>query len=332
MSMLIAIALVLAVATLLLVFAPLLRGQRAAGIAFVTLGVVATAGLYALVGTPEALDPARRSTPQTLGDAISQLEQQLRRDPAQAEGWRLLAAAYKAQGRNVDAAAAYARVVELQPKDPDLLAQAAEARALASPERRFDRQAIVLLARALEMDPTHQRASWFLGIAHRQAGRPADAARTWEALLARVDADTATALREQIQSARADAGLPPLGEGGPVTAAGARVTVRVDIGDALRGRLPPSTPVFVLARAPAGLPMPVAVRRITLADLPAEIELTDSDSPMPSQRLSSLPRVEVIARASASGRANAGAGDLESLAVPVDVGKSVAVRITQVRP
>lgn len=333
MSLFIAAAAVLALASLVLLFAPVLREQRAAGFALVVLGLVSTGAMYSLVGTPEALDPERRETPDTLAGAVLRLEKEMRRDPSQAEGWRLLADAYKAQGRPADAATAYARAVELQPRDPDVLAQAAEARALASPERRFDAQAMDLLRRALQMDPGHQRANWFLGVAQRQAGRPAEAAATWERLLADVDASTAAALRTQIQSARADAGQPPLPEGDAAAGApAASVTVEVDVDPALRGRLPPATPVFVIARAPDGPPMPVAVERLTLGDLPARVVLDDADSPMPTQKLSSLRRVEVLARASASGRANAGSGDLESAARSVDLGGSAAVRIERVRP
>lgn len=331
MSIFVVIALVLAVATLVLTFAPLLHRHRGTGIALVVAGLAITGGLYALVGTPAALDPESRSAPRTLADAVSRLETEMQRDPGQAEGWRLLADAYRAQSRFADASDAFARAVELQPKDPDLLAQAAEARALAHPERRFDAQALALLARALAMDPAHQRASWFLGVAQRQAGKPAEAARTWEALLARVDASTATALRTQIQSARADAGLPPLPDQ-PAGAPSARITVRVEIAPALREGLAPSTPVFVLARAPGGPPMPVAARRLTLGDLPADVELTDGDSPMPTQKLSSLPRVEVLARVSKGGDATAVSGDLESPPVAMDVGTSATIRIDRVRP
>lgn len=333
MSVFVVIALVLALATLVLAFAPLLRRHRGAGIALVVAGLAITGGLYTLVGTPAALDPENRTAPQTLADAISRLEKEMRRDPGQVEGWRLLADAYRAQSRFGDASNAFARAVELQPKDPDLLAQAAEARALAHPERRFDAQALALLARALEMDPAHQRAGWFLGVAQRQAGKPAEAARTWEALLARVDASTATALRTQIQAARADAGLPPLPpEASPGAATTGRITLRVDIDPALREGLASSTPVFVLARAPDGPPMPVAARRLTLGDLPADVQLTDGDSPMPTQKLSSLPRVEVQARVSKSGDATAAAGDLESAPVAMDVGTSATIRIDRVRP
>jgi cytochrome c-type biogenesis protein CcmH len=333
-SLFVIAALLLCAIALAYVFAPLIRERATAGAALVALGIGATAGLYALVGTPDALDPARRATPTTLADATVRLEQELRRDPMQVEGWRLLAEAYRAQGRMADASNAYTRALTFLPKDPDLLAQAAEARALAAPDRRFDAQAISLLDRALAMDPTHQRAAWFKGVAQRQAGRAADAARTWEALLARVDSGTGNSLRTQIDAARADAGLPPLPASGttPARSPAARVTVRVALSTALAGSLPPATPVFVLARVPGGPPMPVAVRRITLAELPADVELGDVDSLMPTRRLSDVPRVEIVARASASGMANAAKGDLESRPVSVDLGGRVQVTIDQLRP
>jgi len=324
-------AILLALLTAAYVFRPLLARNGALGIAMAASTLVATAGLYALVGTPDALDPARRETPRTLEDAIVRLEQALRRDPQQAEGWRLLAEAYRSKGRTSDAATALSRAVVLQPKDPDLLAQAAEARALASPDRRFDAQAMAYLRRALEMDPAHQRATWFLGVAQRQSGEPALAASTWERLLTNVDAGTGAALRAQIDAARADAGLPPL----PAASAdptGRVVSVEVDIDASLRGRLPPSTTVFVLAREPGGPPMPVAVERLTVADLPARVELTDADGVMPTRRLSQVARVEVLARVSTSGSANAASGDIESAASPAQADEPVRLRIDRIRP
>lgn len=329
----VALSLLVAVLALAYLFAPLLRQRVAVGGVLVAASLVITAGLYLLVGTPEALDPSRRHAPRTLDEAIARLEQELRREPNQAEGWRLLAEAYRAQGRAPDAAQAWAQAVAAQPKDPDLLAQAAEARALAAPDRRFDAAALALLHRALEMDPTHQRAAWFLGVAQRQSGQPAEAAKTWEALLARVDSTTASALRTQIDAAREEAGLAPLehasaGEGAGMTG----VRVHVDVAPTLRDSLPPDTAVFVLARVPGGPPMPVAVERLTLADLPADVVLDDGDSLMPTRRLSQVPRVEVLARASASGTANAASGDLESAPAEAALGGSVSLRIDRKRP
>jgi cytochrome c-type biogenesis protein CcmH len=75
--------------------------------------------------------------------------------------------------------------------------------------------------------------------------------------------------------------------------------------------------VFVIARVPGGPPMPVAVQKHALAELPLQVTLDDADSPMPTQPLSAHPEVEVFARLSASGQANRQDGDVDSPIVRV---------------
>lgn len=305
------------------VLQPLWRARRGTGVAL-TLSLALAAGLlYMLVGTPRALDPAQRSEPQTLDAAVVQLRERLREDPDQPEGWRLLAKALTAQGQAVEARDAYAKAAALAPDEPDLLAEAAESRALAAPDRRFDDTAVRMLRQALDKQPMHQRARWFLGIAQRQASQPAEAARTWEPLLAIVDSATATGLREQINLARADAGMEPLAAPAP-QAGGLTVKVRLD--PALT--LPPGATLFVLARQPGGPPMPVAAEKIDKPSFPLEVVLDDNDSPMPTLKLSSLQKVELVARVSASGDATPQAGDLESKALPVSLPASAPVELT----
>jgi len=175
---------------------------------------------------------------------------------------------------------------------------------------------VALLQRALQLQPQHQRARWFVGIAQRQAGKPADAALTWERLLTHVDAKTANSLRPQIDAARVEAGLRPLA---PATTAANALTVKValDPDFASRVRLDGNASVFVIARVPGGSRMPVAVKKHSVRDLPLTATLDDSDSPMPTQKLSTLRRVELIARLSTSGNAVRQEGDIESAPVRV---------------
>jgi cytochrome c-type biogenesis protein CcmH len=77
--------------------------------------------------------------------------------------------------------------------------------------------------------------------------------------------------------------------------------------------------------------MPVAVRRLALGDLPASVTLGDADSVMPTRRLSDVGRVEVLARASVRGSANAGPGDLESAAVVLERGAATRLTIDRIR-
>ena len=327
--------LVLAVLTLAYVLRPLWRTRRVAGIAVIAGLTLATAMTYFAIGTPAALDPAQREMPRTLEDAIVKLEGELQRDPNQVEGWRLLGRAYIAQGNSAKAAQALTHALKLAPDDPDLLAETAEMRALATPERRFDAEGVAMLRHAIELQPMHQRSRWFLGIAQRQASQPAEAARTWEPLLTVVDAAAAAPLRAQIDAARAEAGLAPLpAAASPSAAAPAQggLKVKVTVAPELAAKIPPNATLFVIARQSGGPPMPVAVEKLAATDFPREVVLDDGDSPMPTMKLSQLDTVDVLARISASGNAMPQSGDLEAKVKPSDKSGVVELVIDSVRP
>lgn len=316
MTLFLVISALLTLAVLAGLLRPLWRGARgvALGIGLVVLG--STALLYPIVGTPLALDAGNLKAPETLGDAVAQLEAELQRDPRQPEGWRLLAQAYQRQDQATKARDAYAKAVELGPENAGLLAEAAQSRAVASANRLFDPEAVVMLQRALQLEPDHQRARWFLGIAQRQSGDEAAAAATWEPLLAKVDAATAASLRKEIDNARIAAGMAPLPAA--VAAANAlRVKVSLDPEFAARVRLRGDASVFVIARKPGGPPMPVAVEKRGVSELPFTATLDDGDSPMPTSTLSQLGEVELVARLSESGEGNRQDGDIESKSVRV---------------
>lgn len=310
-----------------LVLRPLWRVAPMSTSALAGVLLLAVAGLYRLLGTPAALHPQPERGPATLQDAITQLQAALQRDPKQAEGWRLLGRAYASNQQPVQAHDAYAHAAQLLPDQPDVLVEAAEASALADPRHRFDTQAVAMLQHALQVQPDEQRARWFLGISQRQAGNPAGAAKTWEPLLAQVDARTAGPLRAQINAARSEGGLTALPAAAAVSSNGALI-VHVKLDPTLAARADNDASVFVIARVPNGPPMPVAVEKHSAKELPFTASLDDSDGPMPMQKISALQDVEVIARLSSSGNAMPQPGDLESPPVHVHLPAAHAVELT----
>jgi cytochrome c-type biogenesis protein CcmH len=104
--------------------------------------------------------------------------------------------------------------------------------------------------------------------------------------------------------------------------------VRVELDPALADRVSPDQPVFVFARAVDGPRMPVAAARLTVAELPADIRLTDAMAMDPGTPLSAFERVLVVARVAIGGRPTASSGDLEGVSGPVPVTSTSAVSVS----
>ena len=331
MALFLVAAAILLILTLHAVLRPLLGHSRKLAIGIAVAMVAASAALYLYLGTPAALDPAMVRAPTTLAEARVQLERKLAQSPGDAEGWRLLGRAYTAEGNAPEAARAFAEAARLAPRDPDVLTEAAESRALAREDRRFDAAGIAQLRQALAIAPLHQRARWFLGISQRQAGQPAEAAETWAPLLKQVDAATAATLLEQINEARAAAGLEALAQATPAApaASDAALPVQVTFAPGIDlTRVPAEARVFVIARAAGGPPMPVAVQKHAPGALPLSITLSDADNLMPTATLSALDEIEVVARLSMSGTANKQPGDVESEPVRLKLPVKQPVKLT----
>ena len=339
-----------------LVAAPLRRASPRTWLVVLAAVPLLALGVYQLLGTPAALDPAARAVaaapggagapvdPAEFSEAVAQLRDELERNPQQPEGWALLARSLSVQGDAAGARDAYARALQLVPGEPALMVELAQASAQAHPQHLFDDEALALLEQAAALQPANQRARWFIGVAQRQRGMHAEAATTWETLLPDVDPSTAASLTGQIAEARQAAGLSPVAptapapanaDGGTATVpapivqsnAGAKAAapaanglrVRVSLAPGVAERLGGQGTVFVMARAPDGPPMPVAAERHELSALPLEIMLDDGDSPMPTRLLSQLDVVLVSARISAGGTVERSAGDVESAAVRVSL-------------
>lgn len=348
-----AIAAIMLAAALILLLRPLLRRGRQAGhsrgVFALALGVafvlpLAAIGLYALVGTPVALNPASREPPQlTIEQAVAALQQRLQQAPDDAQGWMLLGQSYSVMQQPANARDAYGRALKLAPDNADVMVAWAEADSLARPDHQITGQSRELLKKAIDAQPRNQRALWLLGISDYQAGHFVDAALTWRRLqvLLQPGSDVANAVVGQIAMAnaraagktQAEAAALLQGDAVPAAAASAavasgvaaadadapRLQVDISIAPALAARVAADDTVFVFARAEGGPPMPLAVARMAASKLPASVVLTDGMGMTPDGNLSSARKVVVIARISKSGQALPQAGDLEGSSASLDV-------------
>lgn len=320
------------------------QGRWGAVVAALTVGGVAIA-LYLQLGTMPLpseetalaqLDAAEQA--ERIDAMVAGLAQRLEENPANPEGWVMLGRSYQVLERFPEASRAFARAHELIGDEPWLLADYAEAEAYAQGGD-MGGEPTELVLRALKQDPDHQKALWLAGIAAAQQGNTALAATRWRRLLALLPADGEGARQVQALLARlesegiADAvqeGSTPAALSAPTAALKAQVSLAPDLSD----QVVPTDTVFIFARAAAGPPMPLAVLRKQVKDLPVTVVLDDSMAMVPEMRLSRFPEVRVVAQVSRSGNAVAQSGDLRGSSAPVAVGDegNVAVVIDQVIP
>jgi cytochrome c-type biogenesis protein CcmH len=96
------------------------------------------------------------------------------------------------------------------------------------------------------------------------------------------------------------------------------VKVSVSLVDQFKTQVSFDNAVFIYAKAASGPPMPLAVKRLTVKDLPVTVELSDADAMIPSMMLSSFEDIIIGARVSKSGNPMAQPGDLYIETGPID--------------
>ena len=316
--------------------------------------------VYWKVGTPAALrtdlaaaaDLSPAGAIEQMRERIRALEERLAKAPQDAAGWSTLGRSYAALGEYRKAADAYARAEPLAPQDAQMLADYADALAMAQ-ERKLQGEPLRLLKRALAADPDNIKALLLAGTADFESGDYKNAVALWERVksLAPQDTELIASLQKSIDEASVKSGAPATsgkaatpskaasvpaagaGKAASVPAAGAgkalatvasageaALSGRVTLSGALQGRVSPDDAVFIFARAAAGPRMPLAAMKKQVRDLPFDFKLDDSMAMAPQFKLSSAPEVILTARISKSGDPVPKPGDFEGNSAPLKIG------------
>jgi cytochrome c-type biogenesis protein CcmH len=163
--------------------------------------VLALAGLPALaiavylpLGSPRLGDfplAERSRAPdgtQPLETMVAQVERHLEKNPTDGRGWNVLAPVLARLGRYDDAIRAYRNAItyagdtaERRADLGEVIGAAAGGVITAEAKGEFER--------AIALDASEAKASYFLGLAAEQDGRRADAASIWQAMLAKAPQD-----------------------------------------------------------------------------------------------------------------------------------------------
>ena len=165
----------------------------AAIIALIGLPVVAV-GFYYPLGSPRLGDfplAQRTRAPdanQPLDNLVAQVEQHLENNPTDARGWNVLAPVLAKLGRFDDAARAYRNSITYGGDSPGRRADLGETLTAAAGGV-VTAEAKAEFERAIALNADEVKASYFLGLAAEQDGRPAEAATIWRTLLEKAPAN-----------------------------------------------------------------------------------------------------------------------------------------------
>jgi cytochrome c-type biogenesis protein CcmH len=234
------------------------------------------------------------------------IKQRLRNNPEDAEGWFVLGKTYMARQKFDKAITAYQRTYDLVGEEPGVMFSLADALAMQN-DGAMQGEPEQLVRRGLEISPQDPTGLWLAGLAAEQRQDYKGAHALWSQLMPLIqnDPESSTEVRELIQL---------LEQRDPQLSASVAVVrilnLSISLADNLRHFAAPGDSVFVYAKAVDGPPMPLAVKRLTVQDLPADVILRDSDAMIQTMKLSSFARVIVGARVSISGNPVAQPGDL----------------------
>lgn len=278
----------------------------AIGVLFLLL--LGGAGLYAGFSNYAWVDaPAVAETPAAM---TAKLARRLADNPENLDGWLQLGRSYQVLEQWPLATRAYQRADRLADgKNVEAILGLAES-LFAQDQEALRGAAGHLFERALQLDPTSQKALFYsafaalgrgeLPVARERLARmlaqnpPPEIREILEKSIANIDGRAA---EQQAQSA-ADASA----------SAGAKVSVHVSLAPSLEGKIEGDDLLFVAARDPQSPGPPFAVKRLP-ARFPVDVDLTAADAMLESRRIASGQKLEIVARVALGGTPTASSGD-----------------------
>ena len=263
--------------------------------------------------------------------------------PDNDQGWFLLAQSWRLLSEYGHSAEAFRHLADRYPADASIAAQYAETLFLAE-DKKFTVPVKEAIERALGLDGDNLLMLELSAMSAWQQGDENSALALFtKALETGIQGERAVLLQQTIERLQAGPGQiagsgqqvgsspqeDSVQQAAPIQQSPASdsedriVQVLVEVAPGVDAG--PKDTVYVYARAFNGPPMPLAVQRLAVAGLPALITLTSSQAMIQGMSLSDVDKVQLVARISSSGIANASPDDYEVLSEEVDITKKTGV-------
>ena len=247
---------------------------------------------------------------------VARLERKLATNPDDLRGWLMLGRSYMTLERFDDAIVAYDHALKLGGgKDAESALGMGEAIAMRAGGQ-IIAPAAEMFEAAVALAPQDPKALLFGGFAAANRGDAALAKRRWQALKALNPPPALTQMLDARIAALDASGSTATPGGttdrdtGSAAAEQGSATVTIRLAPALAARVKPDAVLFLFAAMPGQRGPPLAVKRLSAADMDKPVKLTAADSMVPGQSLHPGQTVQITARVSFSGQPLPSAGDL----------------------
>lgn len=205
----------------------------------------------------------------------------------------------------------YEQALTWSPDNAELMAEYAQVLYFVA-DSKFEGESGAVLDKALSMDPNNRTALGLQGIRAFGDENYALAIKSWQTALRAINpaSQQAQALQSGILRAKKLLGNNVSDNNAPGEKLPS-LLIKVSLSQELKAS--PDQSVYVFAREWQGKPMPLAVVKLSVADLPASVILDDSMAMPGGESLSSASSIQVVARVSSTGSAIPSEGDYEGL-------------------
>ncbi|KZY96169.1 MAG: c-type cytochrome biogenesis protein CcmI [Thalassolituus maritimus] len=255
------------------------------------------------------------------------------RDPENLEWAFLRGRLLEAEARFAEAAEAYENLLTKLPDEQvqdraAIMTSMVQARFFSTGQQATD-ELYNTLKEALALAPGQRKPLGLAGIMAYELGNYQQAIEHWKALWIQLPEGSMEARTIANGIGRAAEVLEEQGTRVDLSwMVPARVEVTVALSDDVRQQVPVNATVFVLARKLDGPPMPLAVQRLVVSQLPTTVVLDNSMAMAAGASIGDVDEVTITARVSLSGQPMAQAGDWQGQVFNVPTRGSEAIQVT----
>jgi cytochrome c-type biogenesis protein CcmH len=262
---------------------------------------------------------------------ITEYQARVKAKPDNIQYWFLLARAQMDVNQFAEAAQSYQQILERDSHSSMIMAELAQAMFLRDGNK-ISPPVADLAMRAIALDPKNTMALGLAGISAFNNRKFRDAIGYWQRNVDIFGADSAggkawvTGIERAKQMFVAEGGqLENLTQKSAYA-----VQLWVSLGSNVKAA--PDQTVFIYARAWQGSPMPLAIVRVKVSELPKRVTLDETMAMSPVATLANTPTIEVVARISNDGTAQTKVGDWQVKQGPLamqSLPSSIALNITE---